>query len=226
MPTDSYSCKNLRVYFISASLMLFCTYKSLATNQDQTFPNDSTISNTRPDTAMMQPSASFKPNLRTDMIDFAKQFLGLRYRYAGRSAKTGFDCSGFTHYIMKNFNINISSCSRSQGLEGAKVALKDVKSGDLVFFRRSKRSSISHVAMVVSNDEQGLFIIHSTYRGVVIDNLLKSSYWRPKIYMARDVANPFVEKYSSERLHELLEQQNKLKELQIDLAVLSKQLSL
>lgn len=227
MPTDSYSCKNLRAYFVSASLLLFCIYNSLAANPNSSLPNDSTLTNTRPDTATAaQLTEMFKPNLRTDMIDFAKQFLGLSYRYAGRTAKTGFDCSGFTHYIMKNFDINISTCSRAQVAEGVKVLLKDVKSGDLIFFRRSKRSRISHVAMVASNDARGLFIIHSTYRGVVIDNLLQSKYWRPKVYTARDIANPFTEKYSVERVEQLLAQQAKLKSLQIDLDRLSKTLSI
>jgi hypothetical protein len=181
----------------------------------------------RPDTAAAASlTEMFKPNLRTDMIEFAKQFLGMSYRYAGREAKTGFDCSGFTSYIMKNFDINISACSRAQVAEGVKVSLKEVKAGDLIFFRRSKRSRISHVAMVASNDARGLFVIHSTYRGVVIDNLLKSNYWRPKIYTARDIANPFTEKYSAERVEQLLAQQAKLKSLQIDLDRLSKTISI
>ncbi|GEM_PF-1755182 len=225
MPTDSYSCKSLWACVKFVSLLLCFTHNLLATNPYQNLPADSTITNGNADSTSTNLTELLKPNLRLDMVDYAKRFLGSRYRYAGRSA-SGFDCSGFTHYINRNFNIQLSTCSRSQGVQGVKVLLKDTKSGDLVFFRRSKRSSISHVAMVVSNDERGLFIIHSTYRGVVVDNLMESSYWRPKIYMARDVANPFAEKYAAERAQQVLAQQAKLKSLHVDLERLAKGLSI
>jgi len=32
-----------------------------------------------------------------------------------------------------------------------------------------------------------VYVIHSTSRGVVIDNITRSSYWEPKISSARDV---------------------------------------
>lgn len=225
MPTDSYSCKKLWAYYAFVFLLLGFNYNSFATNPNQNFPNDSTlISNA--DSSAVQLAEWLKPSLRSDVVDYAKRFLGSRYVYAGRDAATGFDCSGFTHFVMKNFDIDISACSRTQSAQGKKVLLKDSKPGDLVFFRRSSRSRISHVAMVVANDHRGIFIIHSTSRGVVVDNLMESKYWRPKIYMARDVADPFTEQYAIERAQQLLVQQAKLKSLQLDLALLSKSISI
>jgi hypothetical protein len=43
------------------------------------------------------------------------------------------------------------------------------------------------VALVVANDRQGMQVIHSTSRGVVIDNVSESDYWRPKVSSARRV---------------------------------------
>lgn len=125
--------------------------------------------------------------LREDIVDYAKKQLGSRYKYAGRSPKQGFDCSGFTHYVMNNFGIQISPSSKAQELEGKKINLSDAKTGDLIFFRRSKRGAVFHVALVVSNERDGLTVIHSTSRGVVVDNISQSSYWKPKISTARDV---------------------------------------
>lgn len=127
--------------------------------------------------------------LRQDIVGYSKNYLGLKYRYAGRNPETGFDCSGFTHFVMGTFGISLSPSSVQQSHQGEAIKVKETEAGDLIFFRRSSRSRISHVAMVVSNDENGLFIIHSTSRGIVIDDLMKSAYWRPKIYSARRVIN-------------------------------------
>lgn len=128
--------------------------------------------------------------LRNDIVGYAQNYLGLKYRYAGRAPETGFDCSGFTHFVMGTFGIKLSPSSSQQATQGETVKLSETQPGDLVFFRRSARSRVSHVAMVYSNDEKGIHIIHSTNsRGIVIDNLLESAYWRPKFFKARRVIN-------------------------------------
>jgi hypothetical protein len=127
--------------------------------------------------------------LRSFLVEKAKQYQGLSYRYGGVSPKTGFDCSGFTSFVMKQFNILLDHSSRSQGSSGERISLEECQSGDLIVFRRSSRSSISHVAMVVSNGPDGLFMIHSCSRGILIENLYESKYWRPKVYMVRDVVS-------------------------------------
>jgi len=165
--------------------------------------------------------AWLKPDIRTDVVDYARNFLGIRYVYGGEDT-TGFDCSGFTQYLLRAFNVSISRTSRSQISDGKKIVFKDAKPGDLIFFRRSSKSRISHVAMVVSNDDRGLFIIHSTRRGIVIDNLLESSYWRPKIYAARDVLHPFSDVYARERASAFFEQVRQLNQLQVDIQLFAK----
>lgn len=124
--------------------------------------------------------------LRKDVVQYAKQFLGTRYIYAGKDPR-GFDCSGFTRYVMKEFDVSLSASSRMQEDQGKSVSVSKAKAGDLIFFRREKRGRVFHVAMVVSNSREGLKVIHSTNRGVVIDNLSKNSYWKPKISTAREV---------------------------------------
>lgn len=161
---------------------------SLALASSEAFPgnSDSTAHMAPAPVATMQAAET---ELRQSIVGYAKNYLGRKYRYGGRTPETNFDCSGFTHHVMGVFGINLSPSSVQQSLQGDPIKLKEVQTGDLIFFRRSPRSRISHVAMVVSNDEEGLFIIHSTLRGIVIDDLMKSSYWRPKIHSARRVIN-------------------------------------
>ncbi|MEQ8705610.1 MAG: C40 family peptidase [Phaeodactylibacter sp.] len=125
--------------------------------------------------------------LRQEAVDYAKTFLGTKYKLGGTTPKGGFDCSGFTSYVMKQVDIALSRTSQAQENNGRKVRLKNVKAGDLIFYRRSPLGKVFHVSIVVANKEDGIYVIHSTSRGVVIDNVTKSSYWSPKISSARSV---------------------------------------
>lgn len=123
---------------------------------------------------------------RADITGYAQNFLGLRYRSAGHSPKTGFDCSGFTNFILNEFGVKVSACSTTQSRQGLKVSLNDVLPGDLVFF--GTRGRIQHVAMVVEKTAKGIFCVHSTCsRGIIVENISTSKYWKPKILFARDV---------------------------------------
>ena len=125
--------------------------------------------------------------LRQEAVDYAKTFLGTKYKLGGTTPKGGFDCSGFTSYIMKEVDIALSRTSGAQERNGEKVRVKKVQPGDLIFYRRSALGEVFHVSLVVANKSDGIYVIHSTSRGVVIDNISKSSYWSPKISSARSV---------------------------------------
>lgn len=126
--------------------------------------------------------------LRKEVTKYAQEFLGSPYKYAGKTPSSGFDCSGFTGYVMKQHGIQLSASSRYQEKDGKKIAVDEAKPGDLIFFRRSKTGTVFHVALVISNDKNGLVVIHSTSkRGVVKENIRESSYWRSKYATACDV---------------------------------------
>lgn len=125
--------------------------------------------------------------LRNDIVSFAKKQTGVKYRYGGKTPK-GFDCSGYTTYVLREFDIPVSGPSYSQEKLGKRVDKENAKPGDLVFFRKSKAGKVFHVALVYANDKGNLSLIHSTSsRGVVIDRLNESSYWRSKVMTVRDV---------------------------------------
>lgn len=137
----------------------------------------------------VRPSKRKEQAFREDIIDYAKQFQGTNYLYAGREPRKGFDCSGFTYFVMDKFDISLSPSSRAQENQGKSIKVSKVQPGDLIFYRRSRGTNVFHVSLVVANDPDGIKVIHSTSRGVVIDNISKSSYWEPKISTARDIVS-------------------------------------
>jgi cell wall-associated NlpC family hydrolase len=69
-----------------------------------------------------------------DLAAWAKRFTGVPYVAGGRSPK-GWDCAGFTHWVAKQFGIDIPEVSWEQVKQGTPVdSLKDAKPGDLLFF--------------------------------------------------------------------------------------------
>jgi len=124
--------------------------------------------------------------IRKDVAQHAQRFIGSPYKYAGTTPK-GFDCSGFTSYVLKEY-VNIPRSSIAQAETGAKIELTSVKPGDLIFFSKTGKGRISHVALVVDNTKEGIQVVHSTTsRGVIVENISTSRYWKPKIKYARDV---------------------------------------
>jgi cell wall-associated NlpC family hydrolase len=137
----------------------------------------------------MDDLSSREYTLRMNIVDYADNYQGTKYTYAGRDPRKGFDCSGFTYFVMKKYGVELSPSSRLQEKQGRNIRVKDVKPGDLIFYRRSPLGRVFHVSLVYANDPDGIKVIHSTSRGVVIDNITTSSYWAPKISTARDVVS-------------------------------------
>ncbi|MEI6408813.1 MAG: C40 family peptidase [Bacteroidota bacterium] len=119
------------------------------------------------------------------MIQYAQKYVGSPYKYGGESP-SGFDCSGFTSYVLKQYGVKLSPASAEQAKQGVKIPLDRARQGDLLFF--GDATHIQHVALIVENKKDGIVCVHSTTsRGVIIENVTTSNYWKPKILYARDV---------------------------------------
>jgi len=116
-------------------------------------------------------------SLADSIISFGENYLNVRYRSGGMSEK-GFDCSGFTSYIYKNFGFNLMRTAAGQAEQLAKVKKGDWHRGDLVFFNGRKRGTrIGHVGMVVDVNADGSFdFIHASIHGVRITNSDENYY--------------------------------------------------
>ena len=101
-----------------------------------------------------------------------KKWRGTKYAWGGYS-KNGIDCSALTRRVYREaFNKELPRVSQQQIKKGTRVSAKNLKSGDIVYFRPNNR--VSHTAVYVGNS---LFINASSSKGVVMSSL-KSPYWR------------------------------------------------
>ena len=133
-------------------------------------------------------AASAASSKGSEIVAYAKQYLGVKYVYAGASSK-GFDCSGYTMYVMKHFGYNLPHTATGQMCYGTSVAKSALQPGDLVFFcdpSRSGGKAASHVGIYIGSNQ----FIHASSGGgkVQIDSLSKAYY--AKYYVgARRLAN-------------------------------------
>ena len=118
-------------------------------------------------------------SVRDKIVAYAKTFIGVKYVWAG-SDPSGFDCSGYTSYVLKKFNILVTRTASGQMKGASKVKLANAFKGDLVFFGHS--GNITHVGIVISEKGEALSMIHaSTSKGIMVTNIDKSTYWKPKL---------------------------------------------
>lgn len=131
------------------------------------------------------PSTDSSSDLRSRVVEYAKQFLGVPYKWGG-SSPSGFDCSGFVKYVYNHFNISMSRTASSQFSSlSTKVSKSDLRVGDLVFFSSpSNTKAIHHVGIYVG----GGSFIHASSPGndVKYDSILKG-YYNTYYMGARDV---------------------------------------
>jgi cell wall-associated NlpC family hydrolase len=120
--------------------------------------------------------------LGDSIVTFAKEQLGVPYKYATCDPNNSFDCSGFVSYVYDNFNLPNSRSSRAYGNLGKVVALSDAQPGDCILFTGTDPSvkRIGHVGIVVENEGDELRFIHCSsskkHFGVVITEYYSSGY--------------------------------------------------
>lgn len=95
-------------------------------------------------------------DVRVDLVQYAKQFVGNPYVWGGVSLTNGADCSGFTLSIYKKYGVSLPHHAASQAQLGTKVSLGEVQPGDLVFY--AKNGKINHVAIYIGNGQ----VIHAS----------------------------------------------------------------
>lgn len=122
------------------------------------------------------------------IVDFAKKFVGTPYVWGGESP-TGFDCSGFTRYVMREFGIELPRISYQQGQGGQAVSNSDMKPGDLVFWDNSTRNNgADHVGIYIGD---GMFISAPQAGESVKISQLYGNYWARR-YTSGTPSSSFV----------------------------------
>lgn len=114
------------------------------------------------------------------IVACAKKYLGVPYVYGG-SSPSGFDCSGFTQYVMKQCGYSIYRTASTQFKNnGTAVSRENLQPGDLVFFRSPGSTyAATHVGIYIGD---GQFIHASTTGSTVRINSIDSA-WYSKIFV-------------------------------------------
>lgn len=95
-------------------------------------------------------------DVRVELCEYAKQFIGNPYVWGGTSLTNGADCSGFTMSVMAKYGIYLPHSSRAQANMGTAVTMAEAKPGDLVFY--SKGKTINHVAIYIGGGQ----VVHAS----------------------------------------------------------------
>ncbi len=105
-------------------------------------------------------------DVRVDLTEYAKQFLGNPYVWGGTSLTHGADCSGFVLSIFAKYGISMPRVAAAQATVGTSISADQLLPGDLIFY--GKGGYINHVAIYIGGGQ----VIHaSTERtGIKISN--------------------------------------------------------
>ena len=136
------------------------------------------------ETTQKEEKATTTSKSNTSVVEYAKNYLGCKYVAGGSSPTTGFDCSGFTSYVYKNFGVSLSRSSKGQINDGVAVSKDELQPGDIVVFNNSGNTAIGHVGIYIGGDN----FIHAAnpIQGVTITSL-SSSYYSKRYVGARRV---------------------------------------
>lgn len=87
------------------------------------------------------------------VVNYAKKFVGNKYKYGGTSLTKGADCSGFTMSVYKKFGKKLPHSSSGQRKVGKKVSggIKKAKAGDIICYS-------GHVAIYMGKNK----IVHAS----------------------------------------------------------------
>ena len=119
--------------------------------------------------------------LAGNVVDYAAQFVGARYAWGG-SGPNGFDCSGFTRYVYKQYGLDLPHSSAGQYSTNYGTMISnpaDLRPGDIVFFVNTYKRGISHVGIYVGGGD--VVQAMSPKLGVGVANL-NGGYWAQHYY--------------------------------------------
>jgi LysM repeat protein len=115
---------------------------------------------------------SSSPSL-SNFVSIAQGLKGIPYKWGGTTT-SGFDCSGFIYYVLKQAGVSHSRTSAA-GYYDRSFDISNPQPGDFVFFRGTYGGSnhVSHMGFYLGN---GKFIHASSSQGITVSSV-NDSYW-------------------------------------------------
>ncbi len=137
--------------------------------------------------------ASHKARVREEIVDrviqSARSYTGTPYKYGG-TTRAGLDCSALTVHSFRSVEIDLPRTAADQSKVGKDVKQKELQPGDLVFFATGKKKrKITHVGLVTERKGGNVRFIHASTRLGVVEDNLKTDYYRQRFRHARRVIN-------------------------------------
>jgi len=161
----------MKTLFFLISIVLLFTSCSVPPKQYKKFP--------LPKKRKISYKLHKKNYITTKLYLSYEKWAGTKYCYGGNDC-SGIDCSALVQNIYKEaFHIKIPRTTKKQIKVGKRVLKKDLKEGDIIFFKTSY--NVLHVGIYL---ERGEFIHASSKHGVILSNIY-NPYWRAKYYEAR-----------------------------------------
>lgn len=121
---------------------------------------------------------------KSPVVAAARSLTGVRYKYGGESPQTGFDCSGLTWWAYRQVGVDLPRVSYDQYEAGRAVNRRDIRPGDLVFFRLRGNPKNMHVGIAT---DQSSFIHSPSSGGRVREETFDAPYWRENFIGARRI---------------------------------------
>ena len=131
-----------------------------------------------------EPQKQPSDNAIPETLIYAFSLIGVKYRYGGKSADTGFDCSGFIrHVFAETLALALPHSSYAMSRLGNNIEKDGLQPGDLVFYKTLKRS-FSHVGLYIGDNR----FVHAPSRGKTVEIVdMDNAYWRKRFNGARRV---------------------------------------
>ncbi|WP_236823141.1 LysM peptidoglycan-binding domain-containing protein [Bhargavaea massiliensis] len=109
----------------------------------------------------------------SSFVSIAQGLKGIPYKWGGTTT-SGFDCSGFIYYVLKQAGVSQSRTSAA-GYYDRSFSISSPQPGDFVFFRGTYGgpNHVSHMGFYLGN---GKFIHASSSRGITVSSV-NDSYW-------------------------------------------------
>lgn len=141
------------------------------------------------DSIIVYPKIQTEVN-RDSIIEYAKKYLGTRYKYASNNPKNGFDCSGFVSYVFGHYGITLPRSSSGYKNLGKALKPEDFKVGDvLVFYGYKDRTVVGHLGIICeANGMQSKFIHASSGKAQQVTiTALDTEHYTKRFYKCIDV---------------------------------------
>jgi cell wall-associated NlpC family hydrolase len=115
------------------------------------------------------------------VVEDAMSWLGSPYRMGG-SARNGIDCSGLVRAVYSSLGLSLPRTAAGQFQVGSPIGEADLRPGDLVFFKNTYKSGISHVGIYIGD---GRFVHAAGRKRGVVVTALAQPYYRDRFIGGR-----------------------------------------